>query len=201
MKLRRLSNQLGKKQIAIAVASEFPSRLFKNTQNVMKLGVEGWLRLIKAGRVCPQEIDWLLCHYSSHFFRGQIVELLEQAGCMIPEEKWFTNFYSRGNTGGVSIYLILEGFCNSDKLQSAQKIFCFVPESRSFTTAYMMLTAVENTNKPMIYQISNFLDVPEASTLESVKPEQPNSPQAYLLRELVWIWLTSALPEIATGIM
>ena len=56
-------------------------------ENVMKLGVEGWLQLIKAGRVCPQEIDWLLCHYSSHFFRGQIVELLEQAGCMIPEEK------------------------------------------------------------------------------------------------------------------
>ncbi|MEP6500141.1 hypothetical protein [Microcoleus vaginatus] len=54
-------------------------------ENVMKLGVEGWLRLIKAGRVCPQEIDWLLCHYSSHFFPEQIVELLEQAGCMIPE--------------------------------------------------------------------------------------------------------------------
>ena len=36
--------------------------------NLMKLGVEGWLRLIKAGRVCPQEIDWLLCCYSSHFF-------------------------------------------------------------------------------------------------------------------------------------
>ncbi|MEG4515747.1 MULTISPECIES: hypothetical protein [unclassified Microcoleus] len=53
--------------------------------NVRKLGVEGWLRFIKAGRVCPQAIDWLLGHYSSHFFRGQIVELLEQAGCMIPE--------------------------------------------------------------------------------------------------------------------
>jgi 3-oxoacyl-[acyl-carrier-protein] synthase-3 len=37
--------------------------------NVIKLAVEGWLRLIKGGRVCPQEIDWLLCRYSSHFFR------------------------------------------------------------------------------------------------------------------------------------
>lgn len=97
---------------------------------------------------------------------------------------------------------MLEVFFNSGKLQPGQKIFCFVPGSGSFTTAYMMLTAVENTNKPMISQIYNFLEVPQSSTLESVKPEQPNSPQADLLRELVWIWLTSArLPEIATGIM
>ncbi|HEY9297130.1 MAG TPA: 3-oxoacyl-ACP synthase, partial [Phormidium sp.] len=67
--------------------------------NVIKLGVEGWLKLIELGRVRPEDIDWLLCHYSSHFFRGQIVELLEKAGCMIPEEKWFTNLYTRGNTG------------------------------------------------------------------------------------------------------
>ena len=157
--------------------------------NVMKLGVEGWLGLIRSGRVCPQEIDWLLCHYSSHFFRRQIVELLEQAGCMIPEEKWFTNLYSRGNTGCASIYLMLEELFNSNKLQPGQKIFCFVPESGRFTTAYMMLTAVENTNKPMISQISNSLEIPEASPLESVKPEMHHSPQAYLLRELAWVWL------------
>ncbi|MCC3456051.1 3-oxoacyl-[acyl-carrier-protein] synthase III C-terminal domain-containing protein [Microcoleus sp. PH2017_08_TRC_O_A] len=157
--------------------------------NVMKLGVEGWLGLIKSGRVCPQEIDWLLCHYSSHFFRGQIVELLEQAGCMIPEEKWFTNLYSRGNTGCAAIYLMLEELFNSGKLQSGQKIFCFVPESGRFTTAYMMLTVVENTNKSMTSQSFQSLDVPEASPLESVKPEMFYSPQAYLLRELAWIWL------------
>jgi 3-oxoacyl-[acyl-carrier-protein] synthase-3 len=40
--------------------------------DVIKLGVEGWLRLIEAGRVQPTEIDWLLCHYSSHFFRGKL---------------------------------------------------------------------------------------------------------------------------------
>ena len=157
--------------------------------NVMKLGVEGWLRLIKAGRVCPQEIDWLLCHYSSHFFRGQIVELLAQAGCMIPGEKWFTNLYSRGNTGCAAIYLMLEELFNSGKLQPGQKIFCFVPESGRFTTAYIMLTAVENTHKPMSSQVSHFHEVAEASPLESVKPAHPNSPQAYLLRELAWIWL------------
>ncbi|MBW4582374.1 MAG: StlD/DarB family beta-ketosynthase [Tildeniella nuda ZEHNDER 1965/U140] len=110
--------------------------------NVIKLGVEGWLKLIERGRVQPDDIDWLLCHYSSHFFRGQIVELLEKANCMIPEEKWFTNLYTRGNTGCASIYLMLEELFHSGKLQPGQKIFCFVPESGRFTTAYMMLTVV-----------------------------------------------------------
>jgi len=109
---------------------------------VVQLGVEGWLRLIEAGRVRPDEVDWLLCHYSSHFFRSQIIELLEKAGCMIPEEKWFTNLYTRGNTGCASIYLMLEELFNSGKLQPGQKIFCFVPESGRFTTAYLMLTVV-----------------------------------------------------------
>ncbi|WP_242724478.1 3-oxoacyl-[acyl-carrier-protein] synthase III C-terminal domain-containing protein [Microcoleus vaginatus] len=141
--------------------------------NVMKLGVEVWLRLIKAGRVCPQEIDWLLCHYSSHFFRGQIVELLEQAGCMISEEKWFTNLYSRGNTGCASIDLRLEELFNSGKLQPGQKIFCFVPESGRFTTAYIMLTAVENTHKPMISQISNFLRFPKLRLSQALNRNSP----------------------------
>ncbi|MGL5064284.1 MAG: beta-ketoacyl-ACP synthase III [Microcoleus sp.] len=157
--------------------------------DVIKLGVEGWLRLIEAGKVFPQEIDWLLCHYSSHFFRGQIVKLLEQAGCMIPEKKWFTNLYTRGNTGCASIYLMLEELFNSGKLQPGQKIFCFVPESGRFTTAYIMLTVVENTDRPPISQSSNSVELSAPSPLADVKTASPNSPQAYLLRELAWVWL------------
>jgi len=59
---------------------------------------------------------------------------------MIPEEKWLTNFYSRGNTGGASISLKLKELFNSDKSQPGQKIFCFGPKSCRFTTAYMRLT-------------------------------------------------------------
>lgn len=155
--------------------------------NVIKLGVEGWLRLIAAGRVNPQEIDWLLCHYSSHFFRGQIVELLEKADCMIPEEKWFTNLYTRGNTGCASIYLMLEELFNSGKLQPGQKIFCFVPESGRFTTAYMMLTVVENS--PEVTASVDLTELPVTSPLDSFKPARLDSPQAYLLRELALVWL------------
>ncbi|HIK16234.1 MAG TPA: 3-oxoacyl-ACP synthase [Leptolyngbyaceae cyanobacterium M33_DOE_097] len=159
--------------------------------NVIKLGVEGWLRLIEAGRVAPSEVDWLLCHYSSHFFRGQIIDLLEQAGCMIPEERWFTNLYTRGNTGCASIYLMLEELFNSGKLQPGQTIFCFVPESGRFTTAYMMLRVVERAEiaPPVPYQAPMQEPV---ETNQAIAPELPavtETASAYLLRNLALIWL------------
>ncbi|NEQ71303.1 MAG: beta-ketoacyl-ACP synthase III, partial [Symploca sp. SIO2D2] len=154
--------------------------------NEVKLGVEGWLRLIEAGRVHPQEIDWLICHYSSHFFRGQIVELLEKANCMIPETKWFTNLYTRGNTGSASVYLMLEELFHSNKLQPGQKIFCFVPESGRFTTAYMMLTVVEGEQHslPNINSLAR-----PTSPFSSLKSSEENTPQAYLIQQLTLVWL------------
>ncbi|MEO1298703.1 MAG: beta-ketoacyl-ACP synthase III [Cyanobacteria bacterium J06636_16] len=159
---------------------------------VVQLGVEGLLRLIEAGRVRPDEIDWLLCHYSSHFFRSQIVELLEKAGCMIPEEKWFTNLYTRGNTGCASIYLMLEELFNSGKLQPGQKIFCFVPESGRFTTAYLMLTVVGSGSAiaPGHSTPVETKTAPEASTplhdaIALAEPASTESPvSADLLRQL-----------------
>jgi hypothetical protein len=76
---------------------------------------------------------------------------------MIPEEKWLTNFYSRGNTGGASISLMLKELFNSDTLQPGQKIFCFGSKSCHFTTAYMRLTCgylmtANNLDKPAITQ-------------------------------------------------
>lgn len=166
---------------------------------VIKLGVRGWLKLIEMGKIIPEEVDWFLCHYSSHFFRHQIIDLLEQAGAMIPEEKWFTNLYTKGNTGCASIYLMLEELFNSGKLQPGEKICCFVPESGGFTTAYMMLTVVTsdgNTSRQsdrIDHNISGFGKLPDIqiaapqSPLESLKIN--NSPvTAKLLRELMIVW-------------
>jgi len=152
---------------------------------VIKLGVEGWLRLIEAGRVRPAEIDWLLCHYSSHFFRGKIVELLSQAGCSIPEEKWFTNLYTRGNTGCASIYLMLEELFHSGKLQAGQKIFCFVPESGRFTTAYLLLTVVEPTAPVAVASVTQ----PTVAPLQERVAMTADSHRADLLRQLAQVWL------------
>ena len=161
---------------------------------VIKLGVEGWLRLIELGRVQPTEIDWLLCHYSSHFFRGKIVELLDKANCMIPEEKWFTNLYTRGNTGCASIYLMLEELFHSGKLQPDQKIFCFVPESGRFTTAYMMLSVVQTSCQESVSPViaGSQQKAPTtsiSSPLSNINSDNSNSVAADLLRQLVLVWL------------
>lgn len=159
--------------------------------DVIKLGVEGWLKLIERGRVAVDEIDWLLCHYSSHFFRGQIVELLDKAGCMIPEEKWFTNLYTRGNTGCASIYLMLEELFHSGKLVPGQKIFCFVPESGRFTTAYLMLTVVDAAKADGHASCTTVTE--PARTVPLLSHPAPSSDNesvsADLLRQLALQWL------------
>jgi 3-oxoacyl-[acyl-carrier-protein] synthase III len=159
---------------------------------VIKLGVEGWLKLIDLGRVKPEEIDWLLCHYSSHFFRGQIVDLLEKAGCMIPEEKWFTNLYTRGNTGCASIYLMLEELFRSGNLKPGQKIFCFVPESGRFTTAYMMLTVVGGESK-ILAEGPPAPNLPTTSWVfgggSPVGLSHDENASAELVRQLATVWL------------
>jgi 3-oxoacyl-[acyl-carrier-protein] synthase-3 len=186
--------------------------------NVIKLGVEGWLKLIELGRVQPDDIDWLLCHYSSHFFRGQIVELLEKAGCMIPEDKWFTNLYTRGNTGCASIYLMLEELFHSGNLQPGQKIFCFVPESGRFTTAYMMLSVVggeergvrgeeaEGSRQEREGGVGSWeLGVGRVEGAEGAELTHPSSliphpseepVSAYLLRQLALVWLSLSVRSV-----
>ena len=51
----------------------------------------------------PETIDHVLCHYSSDHFRSRIFQLLEMAGVMPSEEKWFSNLHARGNTGAANI--------------------------------------------------------------------------------------------------
>ena len=154
--------------------------------NVIQLGVEGWLQLIKRGKIKCSEIDWFLCHYSSHFFRSQIIELLTKANCMIPESKWFTNLYTKGNTGCASIYLMLEELFNSGKLKAGEKICCFVPESGRFTTAYMLLEVVNNEEKTKISTVENKnIEIEKAikSNTES------NTVGSELLQQLTLVWL------------
>jgi 3-oxoacyl-[acyl-carrier-protein] synthase III len=114
----------------------------KILDNIVKVGVEGFLRLVNAGKISPSEIDHLLCHYSSHYFRGKIADLLTMAGVMVREEAWFTNLYSKGNTGCASIFIMLDELFWSGRLQPGQTVFCVVPESGRFTTAYIKMTVV-----------------------------------------------------------
>jgi 3-oxoacyl-[acyl-carrier-protein] synthase-3 len=78
--------------------------------NILRMGVDGYLRLVEEGVSVPLEVDHFLCHYSSHHFRDKILDLLDAAGVGIPEERWWTNLYTRGNTGAASLFIMLDEF-------------------------------------------------------------------------------------------
>lgn len=113
-------------------------------ENIVKLGVDGYLRLIAQGLVQPDKVDHVLCHYSSHYFRGKIFDMMQRAGVGIAEHKWYSNLYTRGNTGCASIFIMLDEFRRSRPYNAGDTILCMVPESGRFNTMYMQLTVVEN---------------------------------------------------------
>ncbi|MEO1033916.1 MAG: 3-oxoacyl-[acyl-carrier-protein] synthase III C-terminal domain-containing protein [Pseudomonadota bacterium] len=116
----------------------------KLLDDVVKMGIDGALRLIDEGAFNPATLDHMLCHYSSHHFRSKIFEMLDVAGASIAEHKWYTNLYERGNTGCASIFIMLDEFLRTHDLEPGETILCMVPESGRFNTAYMHLTMVEN---------------------------------------------------------
>ena len=62
---------------------------------------------------------------------------------MIPEEKWYTNLYERGNTGCASLFIMLDEFARTQDYKAGDTVFCHVPESGRFNTVYVHLTVVE----------------------------------------------------------
>lgn len=149
-----------------------------------KVGVDRFFELVEEGAVDPSSIDWMVCHYSSHFFRDEIFRLLKLGGLTIPEEKWFTNLYTRGNTGAASIYIMLEELLTSGKLSPGERVLCMVPESGRFQTSYMLMTVVGSKD-----------EAPRAP-FEEREPEAPklnydntNDTQAQLVRQLVRVWI------------
>ncbi|WP_442603095.1 beta-ketoacyl-ACP synthase III [Paenibacillus sp. KN14-4R] len=109
---------------------------------ITKVGTNHFLEMVEAGRIDPQAINWMVCHYSSHFFKEEIFRLFELGGITIPDEKWFTNLYTKGNTGSASIYIMLEELLNSGHLSEGEQVVCVVPESGRFQSSIMLLTVV-----------------------------------------------------------
>ncbi|MCJ7555320.1 MAG: 3-oxoacyl-ACP synthase [Gammaproteobacteria bacterium] len=112
-------------------------------EHIVKLGVDGALRLIEEGLLDTSKLDHLLCHYSSHHFKSRIYDLLDMAGAKIDEQKWYSNLYTRGNTGSASILIMLDEFLREDRAKVGDTMVCMVPESGRFNVAYMHLTMVE----------------------------------------------------------
>lgn len=104
-----------------------------------------FMRLVDDGRIDPQEVDWFLCHFSAHSLREEMVKLATRAGCMIPEERWFTNLYDKGNVGAAALFLMIDDLMRSGRLEPGQRILCAVPESGQCIMAYAGLTVVGDT--------------------------------------------------------
>ena len=98
--------------------------------------------LVEKGQLDPQSISYFLPHYSSGYFRDKVYEGMKEAGCDIPQDQWFTNLSTKGNTGSASIYIILEELFHSGRLNKGEKLLCYIPESGRFSTAFMQLEVV-----------------------------------------------------------
>ncbi len=111
--------------------------------NIVKYTVEEALQRIMSKRTLhADDIDLFLPHYSSEFFRERLAVGLRNADLPIPQERWFTNLTSKGNTGAASIFIMLEELFNGGRLKSGQRLLCYVPESGRFSSAFMHLTVV-----------------------------------------------------------
>lgn len=112
-------------------------------ENIVKYTVEEALkRIMQRRELSVEAIDYLLPHYSSEFFRDRLAAGLANVGLPIPQERWFTNLTSKGNTGAASIFIMLDELFNSGNLRSGQRLLCYVPESGRFSSAFMHLTVV-----------------------------------------------------------
>ncbi|OQP54387.1 StlD/DarB family beta-ketosynthase [Niastella populi] len=156
----------------------------KLVQHIVPLGVQHFFNLIDEGRIDPNQLDWLLCHYSSEYFKPQIVDLMQKGGCTIPPEKWFTNLHTKGNVGAASIFLMLEEMLYSGKLRAGQKLLCMVPESGRFITSFMQLTVVAPEDAAPAVSIST-TDAIEAPVIRTAG--QPV--QEWLVRQLTSVWV------------
>ncbi len=139
--------------------------------NIVALGVEEYIGLVRDGRIVPGDIDHLLVHYSSEYFRSDIVRLMSEAGLMIPEERWFSNLRTKGNTGAASIYIMLEEAFNGGRFSAGDRILLMVPESGRFSVSFVHLTCVgsDEREKPVPRDVST-------------------SASEWLLEELALVW-------------
>lgn len=111
-------------------------------QAMFPVWIGEFMRLVDCGRIDIAATDWFLCHFSAHSIREELVRLATRAGCMIPEQRWFTNLYDKGNVGSASLFLLIDDLVKSDMMVPGQTILCAVPESGQCIMSFMQLEVV-----------------------------------------------------------
>jgi 3-oxoacyl-[acyl-carrier-protein] synthase-3 len=159
--------------------------------NLFDIGVHEYVRLVRAGWIEPARIDHFLCHYSSQRFAGVVRDLLDKAALSIPDERWYSNLRTRGNTGAASIFVMLHDFLRERAVRPGERILCFVPESGRFTVGYVLLEVAEPGPGRAPVPAARARSTPAAA----IPPPPPHDPAAAadpllrrLLVELAGIW-------------
>lgn len=115
---------------------------FELLKIVIRAWIGVWLEKVDQGRIVPDQVDHLLCHYSARSLREEIVSVLKSTAAMIPEEKWFSNLPTVGNIGAASIWVMLDEFMKSGRAKKGEKVLLIVPESGRAMVGFMMCEVV-----------------------------------------------------------
>ena len=83
--------------------------------NIVELGGEFLRKIAKKHNMKSEDIDWLLPHLSSMFFREQIKTKLDAIGLPIGDEHWFINLPRIGNVAAVSALAMVDDIFTRDK--------------------------------------------------------------------------------------
>jgi 3-oxoacyl-[acyl-carrier-protein] synthase-3 len=111
--------------------------------HVVHVAADELRRLIKIGRIDRDvRYDWFLPHLSSFYFRPRIADMLRDVGLDIPDDRWFTNLGTKGNTGSASLFIMLDEALRSGLFQPGDRILAGVPESGRFIMSVMQFTCV-----------------------------------------------------------
>lgn len=87
------------------------------------------------------QIDHFLPHVSSMYFYNKVRDALCEMKFEIPQEKWFTNLKTKGNTGSAALYIMLDELLKTGNVNTGETILCLIPESGRFSSAFLLLTA------------------------------------------------------------
>ncbi len=97
--------------------------------------------VIQRTAITADKVDHFLPHVSSMYFYNKVHDALCEMDFEIPQEKWFTNLKTKGNTGSAALYIMLDEFLKTGNLKTGETILCYIPESGRFSSAFLLLTA------------------------------------------------------------
>ncbi len=151
--------------------------------NLFDVAIHEYVRLVQAGWNDNGRIDYFLCHYSSQRFAGVVRELLDKAGLSIPDERWYNNLQTRGNTGASSIFVMLDDFLRTHDVKPGERIFCFIPESGRFTVGYLLFEVAPPAHEKNPVAVTAGIAPPPYDPGSAANPAM-----RALLRDLAEVW-------------